>query len=133
MDQSVIKKLLDLGFEQRMENVYSIVAENKLFATMNYWEIFVCFEMENISFQTMAIWLRILMLQTLCLMKLWKTLKKEFQNSDVFWMFQELLKNLNQKILIRHFHNLLKLWMLLTKCMKNCNQNKRKVAYDWKI
>ena len=44
MDQSVIKKLLDLGFEQRMENVYSIVAENKLFATMNYWEIFVCFE-----------------------------------------------------------------------------------------
>ena len=44
MDQSLINKLLSLGFKQRVENMFSVDSEDKLFTTMNYWEIFVYFE-----------------------------------------------------------------------------------------
>lgn len=44
MDQVFNKKLLSLGFEQKLETLFSVIVEDKLFATLNKWEVFAYFE-----------------------------------------------------------------------------------------
>lgn len=44
MDQIFSKNLLSLGFEQKIDTLFSIVIDEKLFATSNKWEVFAYFE-----------------------------------------------------------------------------------------
>ena len=44
MDQLFNNKLLNLGFEQKLETLFSVVVEDKLFTTLSKWNIFAYFE-----------------------------------------------------------------------------------------
>ena len=44
MDQLFNNKLLSLGFEQKLETLFSVVVEDKLFTTLSKWNIFAYFE-----------------------------------------------------------------------------------------
>lgn len=44
MDQFVKSQLEKLGFEQKIETLFSLVRKDRLHATLNYWEIFAYYE-----------------------------------------------------------------------------------------
>lgn len=44
MDQRFSKILTKLGFEQRIETLFSLVMEDELYSTSNKWEVFAYFE-----------------------------------------------------------------------------------------
>lgn len=44
VDQSFKNKLLSLGFEQKIETLFSLTSIYKLKATLNYWQVFAYYE-----------------------------------------------------------------------------------------